>query len=152
TLRGQNVTGFKGKGNSLLPLAMSLQSYQYLTGAATAPAGVLRDNYTVTAGRDGGGAPPTNVTPGADGAVEVRIYPDPNSPGNFGLVSLKNSKTTDANSYVNWVLHGASSTDLATFGSSGLQATDACDTSVYGGPGLKTPVVDNLVSTIGQSR
>ncbi len=152
TLRGQNVTGFKGNGNNLLPLAMSLKSYQYLTGAAIAPAGVLQDDYTVTAGRDGGGTPPTNVTAGPDGAVEVRIYPDPNSPGNFGLVSLKNSKTTDDNSYVKWVQSGASATDLATFGSNGLQATSGGNTSVYGGPGLKTPVDTALLAAIGQSR
>jgi Flp pilus assembly protein TadG len=152
TLRGQNVTGFKGNGKSLLPLAMSLKSYQYLTGAATAPAGVVHDNYTVTAGRDGGSTPPANVTHGPDGAVEVQIYPDPNSPGNFGLVSLKNSKTTDSNTFITWVLNGASPTDLATFGSNGLQVTAVSNNSVDGGPGLKTPVIDNLVSTIGQSR
>src|SRR5437763_1537568 len=68
TLRGgTNITSFKGSGGNMLPLGMSVSIYDYLTGAAVAPAGTLTDSFTVSMQIDGGPAPPGNVAAGGDG-------------------------------------------------------------------------------------
>jgi hypothetical protein len=148
TLRGQNISAFAGRGSHMLPLAMSQASLQYLQGSsATPPTGVTTgDNYTATLPVGGGAAPPGNVTSGPDGILEATIYPDRTTPGNFGLLSLTNSKTASATAYDSWITNGPNATDLATFGASGLQAPQ----TMYGGPGLKATEDKPLNSIIGR--
>src|SRR5205814_4072428 len=67
TLRS-NVTGFKGSGSKLLPLAMSLDTFNTLKGVTTLPLGVVsQDSYTVKLPLDTGATPPANVVHGGDG-------------------------------------------------------------------------------------
>jgi Flp pilus assembly protein TadG len=152
TLRGQNVTGFQGSNSGLLPLALSLTYYQYLTGALPAPPGVLQDKYTVQLRTDGGPPPPGNVSGGGDGCPEVTFFPTKDAPGNYGLVSLSSAPTSNQTVYANWILNGPSAADLASFGPGGLQATAAAPRSLWGGPGLKASLATTLATTIGQPR
>ncbi len=148
TIRGQNVTGFNGSGGKLLPLAMSLLTFQELSGAAVAPAGALTDNRSAKARIDGGAAPPGNVTLGPDGIKEAPIYPDRAAPGNFGLLSLNATGETSTGPFANWILNGPSAADLASFGSNGLQA----GATIPGGPGMKSSLFDEVATQIGQPR
>jgi hypothetical protein len=146
TLRGQSVKGFVGAGHNILPIVMSQNSYNFLTGAVQCPSGVLSDNFTYTSRTDGGPAPPANVTAGGDGVKEIALFPDPIAPGNFGLLSLSNTSTTNTGPFTNWVLNGPSAADLASFGPNGL-TTGAV---AYGGPGMKSPVTDAFIDIIGR--
>ncbi|MBL8794593.1 MAG: hypothetical protein JNM56_11860 [Planctomycetia bacterium] len=149
TLRGQNISGFRGAGGRLLPLAMSLATFNRLTGAsATTPIGVTPQDLWTLRPVATGGSPPTNVTAGADGTEEAKIFPDKTTAGNFGLLSLRNSKATSAGTYDNWIRNGPSDADLASFGASGLQAP----LDLHGGPGLKASEEDAFRSIIGQPR
>ncbi len=148
TLRGQNVSGFKGSGCRLLPLAMSLQTFQELSGTVAAPIGALTDTRTATTRIDGGAVPPANVTLGPDGINEAPIYPDRTAPGNYGLVSLNNTGETSTGPFSNWIRNGPSAADLDSFGSGGLQLP----ASAYGGPGMKSTLLDDIATQIGQPR
>lgn len=149
TLRSQNISGFHGAGGRLLPLAMSLDTFNRLTGvSATTPIGVtVQDQWTVRPPSTGG-TPPGNVTAGADGMEEASIFPDKTAAGNFGLLSLRNSKATSAGTFDDWIRNGPSDADLASFGANGLQVP----LDLHGGPGLKATEEDAFRSIIGQPR
>jgi hypothetical protein len=148
TLRGPNVTGFAGTGSRMLPIAMSLDTFNALTGAsATPPTGVqLQDSFTVALPTAGGPTPPANVTTGADGIMEASVFPNGTTPGNFGLLSLHAGPESAASTYDQWITNGPTAAELATFGPSGLQA----GMTLSGGGGLKASDESALLSTIGE--
>jgi len=175
TLRGQNVTGFSaGAGNRLLPVAISLLTYESLMGVPllgnigipigvplplgpllppNPPQGVNRqDTFTVTLPIAGGSQPPGNVTAGADSIPEVQGFPLQTLLGNFYLVSLRNAPATADSDYVSWILNGPSAADLATFGPKGLQAGLLSPATMYAGPKVDSAMDTALTSIVGQTR
>jgi Flp pilus assembly protein TadG len=153
SLRSQGITGFNGSGSRLLPLAIDLNTYNALRGVGAPPPGVtLQDQYTVRSPLESGLTPPANVQWGADGSPEAKVYPLMTTPGNFGLVSLSNGKTTTETTFDNWIVNGPSGADLASLGSLGLQATALSPRTLSGGPGLKASLDAAFQSIIGQPR
>jgi Flp pilus assembly protein TadG len=153
TLRGQGITGFKGSGCRLLPLAIDKDTYDVLTGAKTATQGVVpQDNFTVKLPNLTNLVPPNNVLPGADGALEASIYPDTTAPGNFGLISLRSGSNATNTDYINWFTNGPTAADLATFGPNGLQATPSSPATLSGSAGTKATLQTALAGCIGQPR
>ncbi len=151
TLRGQNVIGFSGSPSRLLPLAVSLQYFLYLTAGQVAPLGLLLDNFTVQLPIAGAALPPGNVCGGKDGVPEVTLTPA-GAPLNWGLVSLRNAPVMDLPSYSTWVRSGPSAADLASFGPGGLRATPLSPTLMYVGPAIQPALVDDFAAVIGQPR
>ena len=182
SLRGQNVTGFSGQNCRLLPIAMGMDVHNVLEGKPTDPSGNIgfglgallsnllqlilnllfppppppgvsfQDAYTVTLPIAGGAQPPGNVTAGSDGIIEANVTTTKTSPGNFYLVSLRDAAVTDDPTYVNWILHGPSAADLATFGPNGLKASAGAPATMYGGPNLDSNMDAALKSVVGQTR
>jgi hypothetical protein len=176
TLRGQNITGFTGPGNRLLPIALSSSSYQSMFGVPTAPGGnighgngsvrpvapsvpppppvgvLLQDIFRVILPITGGLLPPLNVSLSPDSVPEAQAAILFTSPGDFYLVSLQNAPVGNPFTYINWILNGPSAADLATFGPNGLQATATAPVNMYAGPALDSLVEVALLLTIGQTR
>jgi Flp pilus assembly protein TadG len=135
SLRDQLITGFKGAPCKLLPIAIDEATYNWmLGGGGRAPTGCSKqDLFTVNSPTSSGLLPPLNVLPGPDGLMESSTLPVSTAPGNFGLISLRNSADGVAADYQNWVTNGPSAADLASFGTKGLQATAGTPASMYGG-------------------
>jgi hypothetical protein len=97
-------------------------------------------------------SPPNNVTTGGDGVPEfINVYPNDNSPGNFGLVSI-GPPATNVGPFQSWIHNGAAPSDLSYFGTNGLQATPSNPAICAGGPGLKSELCSDLASIVGQPR
>jgi Flp pilus assembly protein TadG len=125
TLRNQTITGFQGTPCKLLPIAIDQATCNWMRGVpGPAPAGCLsQDLFTVRAPICSGLLPSLNVLPGPDGLIEADVLLAAVTPGNFGLVSLRNSADTVNADYQNWIRNGPSLADLSSFGAQGLQAT-----------------------------
>jgi hypothetical protein len=150
------VTGFTASASGplppLLPLAIDATFWNTLVTTGKSPDGTVHDAFTATAPTSDVPAP-SNVSAGADGIPEFTdTFPNSTSPGNFGLISLRNSKATDTPTYSNWILHGPSATDIQSFGASGVQATPAAPLTVDGGPGVHSALVSDFASIVGQAR
>jgi hypothetical protein len=92
------------------------------------------------------------VTSGGDNVPEFTdVYPNNNSPGNFGLVCI-GPPASDTPAFRTWIDNGGSPSDMAYFGSNGLQATPSSPLTMKGGPGLKSTLQNNLQNAIGQPR
>jgi hypothetical protein len=152
TLRDQNVTGFKGSGCRLAPLAIDEASYQAMLGVGSVPAGVqVQDSkhvhYPI---EDGNTSPP--ITEEADGILEWHLAANASTPGNIRLVSLGAVSEQQKSVYQGWFLNGPSPADLNSFGSNGLQATLSSPATMYGGPALNDSLRTELLPAIGQAR
>jgi hypothetical protein len=155
-LTQQAVTGFSGSPTSplpgLLPIAIDVSFWKTFLSSGKSPDGTVHDAYTASQPTSQTPAPNT-VSSGADGIPEFNdAYPNSTSPGNFGLISLQNSKATSEPTYSHWIDNGPSAADLQSFGSSGLQATPSSPATMYGGPGLKSALLSDFQSIIGQPR
>src|SRR5262249_16532848 len=152
---GNNITGFRsppnGPNSLLLPIAIDYALWTNFLNTGLSPDGVKHDDYT--AKRPTGDMPaPNNVSLHSDQIPEFAdVYPNNTSPGNFGLVSI-GPAATDTPSYRNWIANGSSPSDLASFGSDGLQASLTKPARMSGGPGLKSTLVSDLQAIIGLPR
>jgi Flp pilus assembly protein TadG len=149
------VTGFTASGNSLpqmLPITIDATYWTTFVTTGRSADGNVYDAFTATMPTSQTAAP-NNVSSGADGIPEFsNAYGSKTSPGNFGLISIKNSKTTDDPTYSNWIVNGPSASDVNSFGSNGLQATLTSPATLYGGPGLKSNLVSDFASIVGLPR
>jgi Flp pilus assembly protein TadG len=149
-----NVTGFKstnGLNGKLLPIAIDVNYWNTFITTAKSPDGTKSDGYSVAQLTSSISAP-GNVTSSTDGVPEFNdVYPNKNSPGNFGLVDIGPSDN-DTPAFQNWIDNGPSPSDLSYFGDKGLQATPSQPATLKGGPGLKNTLVSNLAGIVGQPR
>jgi Flp pilus assembly protein TadG len=152
------VTGFKGTSGGpnakLLPIAMSVDTWnQYMTSGQS-PNGVRYDGYSVeTVLPNSTTQPPSNVTSGSDHTPELRgVYPDETMPGNYGLVQFNPTASQSEGTSANWIVNGPSYSDLAGFGPNGLQATPQQPATLQAGTGLKSSLVGDLNAVVGQPR
>ena len=151
--RGYNVTGFRSStlNSLLLPLAINADLWASFLRTGKSADGAVHDDYTVTRASSTH-TPPNNVTPTRDNIPEFSdVYPNNNAPGNFGLICL-GPPASDTPAFRNWIANGSSPSDLASFGSNGLQATPSAPATVRGGPGLKSTLQSDLQAVVGQSR
>ncbi len=147
------TTGFKSTAAyaKLLPIAVDVNFWNTFISTGKSPDGTISDNFSATLPNSTTQAP-NNVSSGADGVPEFNdVYPNSNSPGNFGLISI-GAPATSTPSFRNWIDNGASPSDLSYFGSDGLQATPSNPATMAGGPGLKSTLVSDLASVVGQPR
>lgn len=152
-----HITGFNspagGVNAKLLPIAIDANAWSQFRSSGCSADGSCSDNYTAsTVMPDSPVQPPANVSCGGDGIPElVGAYPDKTAPGNFGLVNLSASGGCNAD-VANWILHGASPTDLASFGPQGLQAAPDSPATLSGNTGLTSSNVVDFAAVIGQPR
>jgi Flp pilus assembly protein TadG len=152
-LQASNVTGFKSStvNARLLPIAVDVNLWNSFINTGKSPDGTTSDSYTATLPTANNPAP-GNVTSGSDGIPEFNaLYPNSNSPGNFGLVDI-GPPSNATPTFENWILNGPSPTDLSSFGSNGLQATPSAPATLKGGPGLKSVLQTYLQDIVGQQR
>jgi Flp pilus assembly protein TadG len=152
-LQASTVTGFNSStiNGKLLPIAVDVNLWNSFIATGKSPDGTTSDSYSVTSPSANNPAP-GNVTSGGDGIPEFNaVYPNSNSPGNFGLVNI-GPPSSATPTFENWILNGPSPADLSYFGSNGLQATPNAPATVNGGPGLKSVLQTYLQDVIGQER
>lgn len=161
---GNNVVGFSAPSGTwkspLLPIGLAADAWQALLNKTPLPSGYTSaDQYRFTTPQPGN-LPPNNVSKQADGIPELTgIYPNPNAPGNFGLVDI-GPNANDAPAFWNWISNGPSASDLTYLaanrngvsGSSSWQATPSQPATIKGGPGLKASDQSYLQGIIGQQR
>src|SRR5262249_47246970 len=153
TLNGRGITGFNGAGSTLLPLTIDLDTYNWLRGLASAPpGGAAGDVYAVRSAIQSGQTTGNLAKGVGDGTPEGQLSQNTVTPGNLGLVSLKNSQTNTVPPYDNWVRNGPSGADLGSFGPQGLQATPVLPTVMFGGPALNPALDPAFKSIVGQPR
>jgi Flp pilus assembly protein TadG len=162
---GANITGFNtgpnGPNGDLLPITLDVATWNYfLLNRGRMPDGNIYDNFTVATG-SGAPAPPANVTGSEtssqpDGIPEIPyLYPNGTTAGNFGLVQLydPNTNKNGTPGFRNWIANGPSPSDLASFGSKGLQLGNALNPlHLKGTPGLKSTLQSDLAAIVGQRR
>jgi hypothetical protein len=152
------VTGFKGNSSGpnarLLPIAISVDTWNQFMTSGHSPDGVRYDGFSVeTVLPNSDTLPPHNVTFGGDNRPELRgAYPEETMPGNYGLVQFDPAAPQSEGAAANWIANGPSSTELSAFGTSGLQATLQQPVTLQAGTGMKSSLVDDLQSVIGQPR
>jgi Flp pilus assembly protein TadG len=152
------VTGFNstpgGANAKLLPITISIDTWNQYINSGLSPDGSRHDSYSVEMVLPNSTVqPPNNVSGGADQTPElVGVYPSKQAPGDFGLVQFNPNVSQAVEYSSNWILHGPSPGDLATFGSQGLQATPQSPTTLQAGTGWKSSLVTDLQSIIGQPR
>jgi Flp pilus assembly protein TadG len=152
-LQASNVTGFKSStvNGTLLPIAVDVNLWNNFLSTGKSPDGTTSDSFTVTL-PSGNNPAPGNVAHGGDGIPEYNdVYPNKNSPGNFGLVDI-GPPSNATPTFENWILHGPSPSDLNYFGSNGLQATPSDPATLKGGPGLTSVLQTYLQDIIGEAR
>jgi hypothetical protein len=150
------VTGFSGTLTAplppLLPIAVDANLWSAFVTKGQSPDGAVHDSFTATLPTSEVRAP-INVFARADGIPEFNdTYPNKNSPGNFGLISLKNGQVSDTTTYSHWVTGGPSEMDLLSFGVSGVQATPGAPLTMYGGPASQSALSSDLQAIVGQPR
>jgi len=152
------VTGFKstsgGKNSGLLPITISIDTWNHFINGGLSPDGNRHDDYTLEMVLPNSTIqPPSNVGTGSDDTPElVGVYPSKAAPGDFGLVQL-NPNVSQATGYTSdWIRNGPSPADLATFGSNGLQATPANPLTLQAGTGWKSSLVADFQTIVGQPR
>jgi len=152
------VTGFNssvgGPNAKLLPVTISIDTWNDYIQGGQSPDGIRHDNYTVeTVLPNSTVEPPDNVQSGADHTPElVGVYPNPIQPGDFGLVQFNPNAPQGTGYTSDWILNGPSPTDLGGFGPQGFQATPASPGTLQAGTGWKTSLVNDFASIIGQPR
>ena len=152
------VTGFKGTSNGpnakLLPIAISVDTWNQYMSSGRSPDGVRYDGYSVeTVLPNSGTQPPNNVTFGGDNKPELKgVYPEETMPGNYGLVQFNPTTPQSEGASANWIINGPSPSDLSGFGANGLQATPQQPATLQAGTGLKSSLIDDLQAVVGQPR
>src|SRR5579863_2423375 len=99
------------------------------------------------------GVSPDGSTHTSNGQAQIQIYPSPNqAPGNFGLLCIGAPTNADP-SYVNWILNGPSADDLQyLIDNDEVPVSQQSPVAWKGSPGLKSNLVSDFASIIGQPR
>jgi hypothetical protein len=137
-----NVRGFRtpssGENLGVLPFALDLDTWNGLL------AGIGGDNWKWDAELG-------QVVPGADGILEVNLYPQgTGAPGNRGTVDIGSNNNSTAD-IARQILHGASPQDLAYLGGK-LELNENGKLFLNGDTGISAGVKDELASIIGKPR
>ena len=154
----QTVTGFKGTPGGpnakLLPITISVASWVQFVNSGLSPDGTRHDNYTAELSLPNSGTnPPDNVSLGPDHTPELQgVYPDRTMPGNYGLVQFDATASAGSGNVAQWIRDGASPAELSTYGPNGIQATPTSPCTIEAGPGMKSSLVSDFASVIGQPR
>src|SRR3984893_3942288 len=123
----------------ILPIALDVGTWNNLM------AGVGADNFTYN--------PATGaVTPGADGVLEVDLYPSGSNlmpPGNRGTVDI-GTTNNGTNNLTRQILNGLSASDLAPYG--GQLLFNQVPLLLDGNPGLSAAIKAPLTAIEGQPR
>src|ERR1700730_7341077 len=123
----------------ILPIALDVGTWNNLM------AGVGADNFTYN--------PATGaVTPGADGVLEVDLYPSGSNlmpPGNRGTVDI-GTTNNGTNNLTRQILNGLSASDLAPYG--GQLLFNQVPLLLDGNPGLSAAIKAPLAAIEGQPR
>jgi len=137
----RDVNGFEvpndGSNIDILPYALDLDTWNsWMAGAAD-------DDWTYN---DDG-----TITAGADGELEVNLFPQgTGSPGNRGTVDI-GSNNNSTNDIARQIVYGISPADLAHHGGS-LEFDAAGELTLNGDTGISAGVKDELTSIKGQPR
>ena len=130
-----NVSSFtdnKSVNGTLLPVAFDIRLWQQF----------------LQNGSSGG----TQVTKGGNGQPQLQIYPDSAGYGGFGLVSI-GPPATDVPSYRTWIDNGPSPSDLSYLISNNLVPVSPSSPQYWAaGPGMKSTLVNDFASVMGQPR
>ena len=154
---GKVVTGFKTTPNGpnplLLPIAIDQEFVNSFLSTGRSPDGNTYDRFTAVIPSPTQ-LSPNNVNSGSDNIPELQgVYPNNSSPGNFGLMNLRyTNPENNTPQFSDWILNGPTPSDISTFGSNGFQATPANPAILKGGPGLKSSLVPDFASIVGQQR
>ena len=152
------ITGFCGSSGGpnakLLPIAISIGTWNQYMNSGLSPDGIRYDGYSVqTALPNSTIQAPGNVAAGADRTPELKgVYPSATMPGNYGLVQFNPTAPQATSTSSNWILNGPSSADLGGFGPNGLQATPSQPATLQAGTGMKSSLIGDLNAVIGQPR
>ena len=153
------VTGFdsdpSGPNGKLLPLAVNIHTWNEFLATGRSPDGVRRDDYTLALTLPNSPVQaPDNVSRKGDNTPElVGSFDSANTPGDFTLVQFDatgGSPSTPAAAA--WIRSGPTAYDMSGFGPSGIQATPESPLMLPGGTGMKSALMEDLRSVIGQPR
>jgi hypothetical protein len=153
------VTGFdsdpSGPNGKLLPLAVNIDTWNHFLATGKSPDGVRRDDYTLALTLPNSPVQaPDNVSRKGDNTPElVGSFDSAHSPGDFTLVQFDatgGSPSTPAAAA--WIRSGPTAYDMSGFGPSGIQATPDQPLMLPGGTGMKSALMEDLRSVIGQPR
>jgi Flp pilus assembly protein TadG len=138
----RRISGFKapasGMNLDILPYALDLDTWQALLNGNTA------DNW-------GWNASTNTISAGADGVLEVNLFPQgTGSPGNRGTVDIGSSNNSTAD-IARQIVYGISANDLAYHGGS-LELDDNGELELNGDTGISAGVKDELASIKGKPR
>lgn len=121
-----------GINGLLLPVALDVNHWNQFMANGQSPDGTVHNN--------------------ANGAPEMQIYPAPkNAPGNFGLLSIGAPATSDP-AFSSWIVNGPTPTDLTYLNSNNMPVSPTSPMPWTGGPGLKSNLVSDFASIMGQPR
>lgn len=138
--RTYNITGFDSATTNakLLPLAIDVKDWKKFQSSGKSPDGIVRDDYTATSPTSDMKAP-CNVSQGFDKIPEYLAGP------NWCCIGEPSNNVPTMRS---WIDNGAAPSDLASFGSNGLQIGVNCADV----PGSKDTLMSNLQNAAGQPR
>jgi hypothetical protein len=92
------------------------------------------------------------VSPGADGTVEINLYPEKgNTPGNFGTVDIGNTNNSTVD-LSRQILNGPTAADLAPYGGTLELDPTTKNFEVNGECGVSAALKDDLEAIIGIPR
>jgi len=139
----KNIKGFKtpedGGNLGMLPFALDEDTWNNML------AGLTPDSWTWSSE----GGPNGSVTPGADGVLEVNLYPQgTGSPGNRGTVDIGSSNNSTAD-VARQIVDGVNKTDLDYMGGE-LTLNEFGELFLNGDTGISAGVKDELTSVIGR--
>src|ERR1700730_10557607 len=125
--------GFKTNG-LFLPVALDVRIWSQFLQNGTSPSA---NNQVLT---------------GANGALELQVYPDSPQFGKFALVSI-GAPANGMGSYSAWIDNGPSSSDLTYLQNNALlPVSPSAPEYWYAGPGMKSTLQSDFASIIGQPR
>ncbi len=129
--------GYWGDGSNfdcgLLPVAFDMNTWNTFFATGASPDGTIHTDTT--------------------GTPTIHIYPSPGqSPGNFGLLCI-GPWTNATPDYRNWILNGASASDLQYLANNGFYPVSQTSPKAWkGSPGLRSTLTSDFASIIGQPR
>jgi len=109
---------------------------------------LFTDNFRVV---DPAREDPTAVGPGSDGILELNIFPQRNTAGNFGTVDIGSGNST--NVLRDQIANGITEQQLSNYGTDGIVNASELEPLILGGdPGISAGIQSALESIIGQKR
>jgi Flp pilus assembly protein TadG len=151
------VTGFDSDSanGKLLPLAVNINTWNQFVATGRSPDGVRRDDYTLELTLPNSPVQaPDNVSDDGDNTPElVGTFGSAHTPGDFVLVQFDASGGSPSTpAAASWIRSGPTPYDMSGFGPQGMQATPENPLMLPGGTGMKSSLMEDLKSVIGQPR